>query len=130
MSSYILSDSSRARGRLRRGRSPVRGRLVPRRAEPARAGVALGAVHDALNPSEAYVLSAALVIDDQYSAGCYRGLELRQPRPRFRIEIVVMNDLATPDVVDAIERQAAEVGEKKCLMVVTSIDDVIQVPRN
>ena len=89
----------------------------------------LDAVHDALDQSEARVMSATLVVDDRYSKATYRGLELRQPRPRFRIEVVVLNDLAVPDTIEAISRAAREFGEGDALIVVTPVDDLVRLPR-
>jgi nitrogen regulatory protein PII len=90
----------------------------------------LAAVHDALDPSEAYVLSAAQVVDAAFTSELYRGAEFRQPRLRSRIEIVVLNDLAAPDVIGALEREAAELGEKNCSLVLTSLVDAVRLRRS
>ncbi|HEY6506458.1 MAG TPA: P-II family nitrogen regulator [Vicinamibacterales bacterium] len=90
---------------------------------------ALDAVHDALDPNEARVISAARVLDDHYSFGAYRGAELRQPRPRLRLEIVVLNDLAVPDVVNVIEQAAVEAGGGDAWVVVSPVDDIVRLPR-
>jgi nitrogen regulatory protein PII len=89
----------------------------------------LDAVHDALDPNEARVLCAAPVVDDRYSRSLYRGLELRQPRARFRIEVVVLNDLAVSDTIDAISRAALVTSGEAALVVVTTLDDVVRLPR-
>src|SRR5262245_6178768 len=38
--------------------------------------------------------------------GAYRGATYIEPRPRTRLEIVVMNDLAVPDVMDCLKNAA------------------------
>ena len=38
--------------------------------------------------------------------GCYRGSEYRNPRPRLRLEVVVVNDLKVQDTVAGICRMA------------------------
>jgi nitrogen regulatory protein PII len=89
----------------------------------------LDAVHDALDPNEARVMSASVVMDDCYKIARYRGIEMRQPRPRFRVEVVVLNDLAVPDAIGAIERAAIVAGAESAFVVVTTLDDVVRLPR-
>jgi nitrogen regulatory protein PII len=38
--------------------------------------------------------------------GIYRGTEYTEPRPRVRLEIVVLNDLVVPDIIQTITRIA------------------------
>jgi nitrogen regulatory protein PII len=90
----------------------------------------LDAVHDALDRNEARVMSAAPVMDDRYSMSTYRGVELRQPRARLRIEVLVLNDLAVPDAIAAIERAAASTQADAALLVVTTVDDAMSLPRS
>jgi hypothetical protein len=77
-------------------------------------------VSQALNGEETRLLCAVAAIDGQPAFNVYRGAPVHVPRPRLRLEILVWNDLAVPDAVEAI---AAAGGESETCVVVASVDD-------
>jgi nitrogen regulatory protein PII len=85
-------------------------------------------VREALDRNEARILSAAPVVDDRYTNVTYRGAPLRQPRPRLRVEVVVLNDLAVPDTISTLSRVARERGSGDGLLIVAPVDDVVRLP--
>ena len=89
----------------------------------------LEAIHDALDKNEACILSAAPAVDARFSKELYRGLEVRQPRPRLRLEVVVVNDLAVQDAINAIARALVETGGGDGSVLVTPADDFVRLPR-
>src|SRR5215475_3158233 len=63
----------------------------------------LEAVQQALTEPDAYVLYVSRVGDLRESlVGHYRGADYLEPRPRLRLEIVVVNDLIVQDVIDTL----------------------------
>lgn len=86
----------------------------------------LEAVHDALNRDEARVISAALATDDRFSAGMYRGGQVRVARARLRLEVLVVNDLAVADALDAI---SGVTGPNDGIACVSSVDELVRFPR-
>jgi nitrogen regulatory protein PII len=87
----------------------------------------LETIRDALNPAENQVVSAGPIWSGEVSPSTYRGLSFSQPKAAFRIEIVVPNDLAVDDAVEAILSLAGEAGERKGLVVVSPVDRVVPV---
>jgi nitrogen regulatory protein PII len=69
----------------------------------------LSAIQEALHEPDAYVMYANPVGDVRESVlSTYRGLEYRQPRPRIRLEVVVVNDLLVQETIDVIAQAAYE----------------------
>ena len=67
------------------------------------------AVQDALRGPDAHILYISAVGDLRETlVGNYRGASFSEPRPRTRLEIVVANDLAVPDVLDALKFAACD----------------------
>ena len=63
----------------------------------------------------------------------YRGVEYRQPRPRIRLEVVVVNDLLVQETVDVIARAAYEPKMdyiSNGSIFVMPLDEWIRIPAN
>jgi nitrogen regulatory protein P-II 1 len=67
----------------------------------------LEAVQEALPEPDAYIMYVSPVGDVREPIlGTYRGSEYREPRPRIRLEIVVVNDVVVQEAVEVIARVA------------------------
>ena len=67
----------------------------------------LQAIQEALNEPDAYIMYVSPVGDIRESVpGSYRGLQYREPRPRIRVEMVVVNDLMVQETIDVITQAA------------------------
>jgi nitrogen regulatory protein PII len=65
------------------------------------------AVQEALKEPDAYVLYTSSAGDiRECLTGTYRGSDYREPRPRVRLEVVVVNDLVVQDTIDVITQVA------------------------
>jgi len=66
----------------------------------------LAAVQDALDEPGAYLVAVSEAVDlrEPCSRGTYRGLPVRLPRPRLRLEVVVVNEAVLEWTVNAIAR--------------------------
>jgi len=60
-------------------------------------------IQDALKEPDTYIMYISTVGDIRESVlAHYRGAQYREPRPRVRLEIVVVNDLAVQETIDMI----------------------------
>lgn len=67
----------------------------------------LQAIQEALNEPDAYIMYVSSVGDIREPVlGSYRGTAYEEPRPRLRLEIVVVNDLMVQDAIEVITRVA------------------------
>jgi nitrogen regulatory protein PII len=89
-------------------------------------------IQQALNTSDAYVIYIGTVGDVKDSVfSHYRGAEYHAPRPRLRLEIVVVNDLVVQDVIDAIVDIASEPNQEHVgngSIFVMPLDEWIRIP--
>jgi len=70
-------------------------------------GDKLWEIQETLKEPDVYIMYVSPVGDVRESIlGCYRGSEYRNPRPRLRLEVVVVNDLKVQDTVAGICRMA------------------------
>jgi nitrogen regulatory protein PII len=91
-------------------------------------------VQEALNGSDGCLIYASAVGDLRETLlGSYRGASFTEPRPRTRLEIIVMNDLVVQDVVDTIMGAAATPnmqGISNGSIFVLPLDEWIRIPAN
>jgi len=92
------------------------------------------AVQEALNGSDGCLIYASAVGDLRETLlGSYRGASFTEPRPRTRLEVIVMNDLLVQDVVDTIMEAAATPnmqGISNGSIFVLPLDEWISIPAN
>jgi nitrogen regulatory protein PII len=92
----------------------------------------VSAIQDALKGSDAYVMYVSTAGDVHESIlGTYRGADYREPRPRMRVEIVVMIDLAVQETLDLLIGVGCAAGTNSGSngsIFVVPLDDWIRIP--
>ena len=94
----------------------------------------LQAIQEALTEPEAYIMYISSVGDIRETiTGTYRGTEYAEPRPRLRLEIVVVNDLFLQDTIEVVARIACAPnpeGASSGSIFVMPLEDWIQLRAN
>jgi nitrogen regulatory protein PII len=92
----------------------------------------LQAIRDALKEPDAHIMYISSVGDIHESVvGTYRGAEYQEPRPRLRLEIVVVNDLMVQETIEVITRVASGLNPEDASngsIFVMPLDDWIRIP--
>ena len=89
-------------------------------------------IQEALKEPDVYLMYVSTVGDVRESIlGRYRGSEYREPRPRLRLEVVVVNDLRVQDTVADIGRIAcapSSAGVGSGSIFVMPLDEWLYIP--
>ena len=87
----------------------------------------LEAVREALPEPDAYVFYVNLVGDVRDPIhSCYRGGHYTEPRPRLRMEIVVVNEMLLDEVIHVVTGAASS--DKSGNIFVLPLEDWIRIP--